>query len=95
MPSVKQRQREAFRQQAKESHEKKIHEEELKKVMGFSCMLLVLDNYVLKKDDFKITLIAYKNLFSKEFEAKHIYDLVEPVGQWMCKLPKGVWEEKQ
>lgn len=95
MPSVKQLQRKAFRQQANELHEKQIEADELKKVMGFSCMLLVLDNYVLKKDDFKITLTAYKNLFSKEFQAKHIYDLVEPVGQWMCKLPKGVWDEKQ
>jgi len=57
-------------------------------------MLLVLDNYLLKRDDFKITFTAYKNLFSKDFEAKHIYDLVEPVGQWLCKLPKGVWNEK-
>lgn len=94
MPSVKQLQRKAFHQQANELHEKKIHEDELKKVMGFSCMLLVLDNYVLKKDDFKITLTAYKNMYCKDFEAEHIYDLVEPVGQWMCKLPKGVWEDK-
>lgn len=93
MSSVKQLQRKAFRQQANELHEKKIHEAELQKVIGFSCMLLVLDNYVLKKDDFKITLTAYKNLFSKNFEAEHIYDLAEPVGQWMCNLPKGVWEE--
>lgn len=94
MPSVKQLQRKAFHQQAKESHEKKIHEEELKKVMGFSCMLLVLDNYVLKKDDFKISFTAYKNMFSEEFEAQHIYDLIEPVGQWMCSLNKGVWDDK-
>lgn len=94
MPSVKQLQRKAFHQQANELHEKQIKEEELKKVMGFSCMLLVLDNYVLKKNDFKITLTAFKNMFSNDFEAEHIYDLVEPVGQWMCKLPKGVWEDK-
>ena len=94
MPSLKDLQRKAYRQQANELHENKIREEELKKVMGFSCMLLVLDNYLLKRDDFKITFTAYKNLFSKDFEAKHIYDLVEPVGQWLCKLPKGVWNEK-
>jgi len=94
MPSLKDLQRKAYRQQANELHENKIREEELKKVMGFSCMLLVLDNYVLKKDDLKITLTAYKNMFSQNFEAKHIYDLVEPVGQWMCSLNKGVWEDK-
>lgn len=94
MPSVKELQRKSFRQQAKESREKKIREEELQKVMGFSCMLLVLDNYVLKKDDFKISFTAYKNMFSKTFESEHIYDLVEPVGQWMCSLNKAVWEDK-
>ena len=94
MPSIKQIQRKAYRQQANDLHEKKIHEDELKKVMGFSCMLLVLDNYVLKKGDFKITLTAYKNMFSKDFETEHIYDLVEPVGQWLCSIPKGVWEDK-
>lgn len=94
MPSVKQLQRKAYRQQAKELQENKIQEDELKKAIGFSCMLLVLDNYILKRDDFKITFTAYKNMFSQNFEAKHIYDLTEPVGQWLCSLNKGVWEDK-
>jgi len=89
MPSVKQLQRKAINQQANELHEKKIKEDELQKLMGFSCMLLVLDNYVLKKDDFKITLTAYKNMFSKDFEANHIYDLLSKLDNGCVIYRKG------
>ena len=71
---------------------KKPASEEDKMLMGFFAAVACLDYYLLSKTDDKgVELFAYKGPFKEKFVAKKETDILEPLGTWLCKLPKGVW----
>jgi hypothetical protein len=66
---------------------------------GYAALLgelVVLDNYrLIKESDTSVKLIACISIFKKDFSAKDEFDLIQPLGEWLCSLPKGIWDEKE
>jgi hypothetical protein len=61
--------------------------------IGLFAAIACLDEYRLSKSpDRGIELIAYKGLFKETFAGGDETCLLDPLGKWICKLPKTVWE---
>ena len=59
-------------------------------------LLAVCDAYSIKKaDGGGISLTVWKNILSTSFIKKDEFDLVQPLGNWLCSLPKSVWNDKK
>lgn len=58
-------------------------------------LLETLDTFVLTKTDKRIKLTAYLGMFKQEFNLNSIFDIAQPLGDWLCSLPKGVWDDKK
>lgn len=57
-------------------------------------MIEVLDNYKLFKnpDGTHAIDVEIKN-HKQSFKANDVYDLMNLLGDWLCKLPKSTWAE--
>lgn len=60
-----------------------------------TILLETLDTFVLTKTEKGVKLVAYLQLFKQEFNCDTVFDLVKPLGDWLCSLPKGVWSDKK
>ena len=60
-----------------------------------TLLLETLEVFSLTKTEKGVKLIAYLGMFKQEFNLKSIFDIAQPLGEWLCSLPKGVWNEKQ
>lgn len=59
-------------------------------------LLVALDNYRLVKEaDTSVKLTACISIFRKDFSAKDEFGLIDPLGNWLCSLPKEIWDDKQ
>jgi hypothetical protein len=68
----------------------------LKSYASVLGLLVVLDSYrLIKEIDTSVKLTACINIFKKDFSAKDEFGLIEPLGNWLCALPKGIWDDKQ
>jgi hypothetical protein len=66
-----------------------------KAAAGLFLALENADSFCLSKTDEKgIELRVYKSMFSETFTAQDLFGLLQPFGNWLCRLPKGVWEIK-
>ncbi len=78
---------------------KSFGDEKQKALAALFMLLVTLDNYVLVKQEAikerAVKLLAYKGIFKKEFEVQSEFDLTQKLGDWLCSLPKGVWENKE
>lgn len=61
---------------------------------AFFNMIEVLDNYKLFKnpDGTHAIDVEIKN-HKQSFKANDVYDLMNLLGDWLCKLPKSTWAE--
>lgn len=65
-----------------------------KQYAASTILLETLDTFVLTKTDKGVKLVAYLQMFKQEFNCESVFDLAQPLGNWLCSLPKGVWNEK-
>ena len=66
----------------------------IKHFAASTTLLETLDSFVLTKTEKGIKLVAYLGLFKQEIHCDNIFELVQPLGSWLCSLPKGVWNNK-
>lgn len=66
----------------------------IKQYAALTILLETLDAFVLKKNENEIILTAYVHLMKQEFKSISILELLQPLGKWLCGLPKGVWNDK-
>lgn len=66
----------------------------VRQLAATSMLLETLDAYELKKTDQGISLTAYIHLYKKEFTTTDLFNLAQPLGEWLCSLPKGIWTDK-
>ncbi len=57
-------------------------------------MLNAVDVFQLSKTDKGVVLTVYVQLFKHTLSGNTLFDLEQPLGDWLCSLPKGVWNEK-
>jgi hypothetical protein len=68
-------------------------DEKLAMYAALLSLLVVLDEYYLKKDNTgKVSITVCKSIFKETFTSKDEYGLIKPLGDWLCKLPKTIWE---
>jgi hypothetical protein len=71
-------------------------DERLKSYSALLGELVVLDNYrLIKETDASVKLTACISIFKKDFSAKDEFGLIQPLGNWLCSLPKGIWDDKE
>jgi hypothetical protein len=63
--------------------------------LALASFMLLLDGYVFKKTDSGFYARVELNIFSESFTADSEPAMTEAIGQWLCGLPKGVWEDKK
>jgi hypothetical protein len=75
-------------------YQRKVTGDEKEKLYAILFLLLVAcDLYILTKKEEGVRLVAYLGLFSKEFNVKSEFELTQKLGDWLCSLPKGVWNK--
>lgn len=75
--------------------QRKVNVDARTKYFAASTSLLeTLDSFALTKKDKGIKLIAYLGMFRQEFDLSSVFDIAQPLGDWLCSLPKGVWNDK-
>jgi len=60
-----------------------------------TALLETLDTFSLTKTDKGVKLVAYLGVFKQEFNLSSVFDIAQPLGDWLCSLPKGVWDDKR
>jgi len=55
---------------------------------AFTAIIDMLNNYTLQKVGKYHVLKIIIGDYNKEFEALFLVELVQPVGEWICKLPQ-------
>lgn len=59
---------------------------------AFLNMLEILDRYTLSKNPDGIHSIDVElRDYKQNFKSDDIYNLMELLGKWLCKLPKSTW----
>lgn len=69
-------------------------ESRIKQYASLTILLETLDAFVLNKNENGVTLTAYIHLMKQEFKSTSIFELTQPLGNWLCSLPKGIWNDK-
>jgi hypothetical protein len=80
-------------QNANASSHTRIPEEDAVTLMLASFMSLCDTFLINKRSDTDIKIVASLNIFVKEFNGCGIV-LAKSIGDWLCSLPKGVWDDK-
>jgi hypothetical protein len=76
--------------------QKKVNVDAKIKYFAASTSLLeTLDSFALTKTDKGVKLIACLGMFKQEFNLNSVFDIAQPLGDWLCSLPKGVWNDKK
>ncbi|MDH8700844.1 putative xylose isomerase-like sugar epimerase [Dysgonomonadaceae bacterium PH5-43] len=71
-------------------------EERTKACAALFLLLITLDGYCLSKvNEKEVSLRVFIEIFSNEFKAKDELGLIKPLGDWLCSLPKGIWDNKK
>lgn len=67
----------------------------LEKYASLMGLFAVLDGFSFKYDGNIYKITAYISIYKNDFEAKEMYELIPLMGEWLVKLPKSIWKEKQ
>ena len=63
-------------------------------LIAFFSAVMCCDSYVLSRTEEKgVELVAYKGVFKEKFAAGNESGILEPLGKWLCRLPKTVWDK--
>jgi hypothetical protein len=77
---------------------RKVSVDRMKRLTCFaslSALMDVLDAFEFKRNDNgETTLIAYIALFKTEIKGQNVWEFAQPLGDWLIKLPKSIWNDK-
>jgi len=65
-----------------------------KECAALMLLLETVDIFQLSKTEKGVFLTVYVQLFKHNLTGNSLFDLIKPLGDWLCSLPKGVWSGK-